>query len=695
MKKTSLLNIFLLFTIAASSQSYIGLLTDNYSGVHGVISNPANVVDSRFRTDINLVGISSLFGNDFYSVGLSDLDTDTDFADDSFLDPSDSNNLFGNADILGPSFMFNINAKNSIALTTRGRVLYNVNDISGQTYESLIEDFDDQDDFMVNEGDFFVTGTAWAEIGLTYGRVLMDKQTHFLKGGLTLKYIQGIANFYTLGENVTLDYDADGTALPGGQTSGTIETTGTVTYGSNSDDEFDDFEVAESATGFGADLGLVYEWRPDYKEYQIKNKEGETVWDRNVNKYKLKFGMSLTDLGSINFDGGTQTTYNINGSITEEEYDNAENIEEALNDFYTVIDDGASENSVLPTALHVNGDWNINHKFYVNLNADLSLTSKSKLNANRITNIVTLTPRFERKWFTFQVPLSVLQYSGFQAGTGFRAGPLYLGSGSIISSLISDNVNAIDFYFGLKVPIYHRKVKDQDGDGIKDKVDECPLQPGPAANFGCPWPDNDNDGLLDKDDTCPEVPGPEENKGCPWPDTDEDGLLDKDDACPEVAGPQENNGCPWSDTDNDGVADKDDQCPDVVGTVVNNGCPEVTEEIQNTLNEYAKTILFNLGKSSIKEESDAVLQDIVAILNEYPTAKFSIEGHTDSSGSNITNQKLSDARANAVKTYLIDKGIDQFRLSAIGFGEDRPIASNKTKVGRAQNRRVEINLVKE
>ncbi len=260
--------------------------------------------------------------------------------------------------------------------------------------------------------------------------------------------------------------------------------------------------------------------------------------------------------------------------------------------------------------------------------------------------------------------------------------------------------------------------KDTDGDGVYDKEDECPEVPGLAEFNGCP--DSDGDGIIDSKDDCPEVPGTAEFNGCAdsdadgipdpkdecptvagiaslngCPDADGDGLTDAKDGCPNEAGPAANNGCPYQDKDSDGVLDKDDKCPDVAGTVANNGCPEPTKEEQDQLNAYAKTILFASGKSTIKTQSESVLKDIVEILKKYPTSKFTVEGHTDSAGSAKLNQRLSDARANAVKNFLVENGIDQFRLSAVGYGEDKPIASNKTRAGRKENRRVEINLVKE
>jgi len=233
---------------------------------------------------------------------------------------------------------------------------------------------------------------------------------------------------------------------------------------------------------------------------------------------------------------------------------------------------------------------------------------------------------------------------------------------------------------------------DMDGDGIIDSEDACPDKAGTANMNGCP--DSDNDGVADNKDNCPNIAGPVENEGCPWPDTDGDGVLDKDDKCISIAGPAANGGCAWKDTDGDGVLDKDDNCISEAGLASNNGCPLLPNSVKEALNSYAKTITFDTSRTTIKDSSANVLNNIIAILNNYPNANFNIEGHTDSTGPESLNQKLSDGRAKAVLNYLTSNGIDVSRLNAKGYGESRPIQSNNTSDGRRANRRVEINLNK-
>ena len=233
---------------------------------------------------------------------------------------------------------------------------------------------------------------------------------------------------------------------------------------------------------------------------------------------------------------------------------------------------------------------------------------------------------------------------------------------------------------------------DTDGDGIVDASDACPTEFGLAALNGCP--DRDGDGVADKDDACPDVAGLKQFNGCP--DTDGDGVPDKDDKCPTVAGPKENGGCPFLDADKDGVADKDDDCPTVYGPASNRGCPEVTTEALEDLKVQARAVYFNSGKATFKagdKETPARLDAIKEILKNYPNAKFSIEGHTDSTGSAKINDKLSKERAEAVMNALIQRGVNPENLEAKGFGSSQPVASNKTAAGKAQNRRTEIRHI--
>ena len=297
-------------------------------------------------------------------------------------------------------------------------------------------------------------------------------------------------------------------------------------------------------------------------------------------------------------------------------------------------------------------------------------------------------------WFTdhLGVNLQTGYHHGFQKnGTDYfqhSAGiVIKFGSKDTDKDGIPDNKDACPEVAGLKE---FNGCPDTDGDGIPDKDDACPQVKGLKEFNGCP--DTDGDGIADKDDACPEVAGPKEFNGCP--DTDGDGIADKDDKCPDVAGPAENAGCPWPDTDGDGVLDKDDLCPEVAGPASNKGCPEPDENEQKQLNQYAKTILFDTGKATIKFQSAEVLNQIINVLKKYPNSRFRIEGHTDSTGKKAKNMILSQNRADAVKVYLIQGGIDAGRLESQGFGPEKPIASNKNKKGRELNRRVEINLIK-
>ena len=231
---------------------------------------------------------------------------------------------------------------------------------------------------------------------------------------------------------------------------------------------------------------------------------------------------------------------------------------------------------------------------------------------------------------------------------------------------------------------------DSDSDGIKDSDDACPQNAGPKENQGCP--DKDSDGLFDFIDACPEIAGPKENNGCPWPDTDGDGILDKDDDCPLLKGPAANKGCPYKDTDGDGLLDKDDDCPNTAGPIENKGCPIIEVEIVEVLRTAFDNLEFESGKDIILEVSKVALDELADVLIKKATWKLEISGHTDNIGGENFNLVLSKKRAEALKNYLIFKGVDTNRLITFYFGGTQPLIDNTTLEGRKKNRRVEMKI---
>ena len=240
---------------------------------------------------------------------------------------------------------------------------------------------------------------------------------------------------------------------------------------------------------------------------------------------------------------------------------------------------------------------------------------------------------------------------------------------------------------------------DNDGDGLVDNVDKCPNEAGPLETGGCPIKDTDGDGLPDHQDKCPMEAGPVENGGCPDTDRDGDGIIDRLDKCPDQFGVAEQQGCPDPDRDGDGIVDRLDKCPDEFGIEAEGGCPKKykTVVVKKDRIEITQQIKFKTGSHQIiGKDSQQVLDDVAAALTDNPQIKkIRIEGHTDSVGADAMNLRLSQRRADAVMAALIKRGIDPGRMEAVGFGEARPIASNGTARGRAENRRTEFNIVEQ
>ncbi len=255
---------------------------------------------------------------------------------------------------------------------------------------------------------------------------------------------------------------------------------------------------------------------------------------------------------------------------------------------------------------------------------------------------------------------------------------------------------------------------DNDADGILDAADKCPTEAETKNGFededGCPdVGDDDKDGIPNDKDKCPKEAetknGFEDDDGCPDVlDGDNDGINDDKDKCPKEAetknGFEDDDGCPDTlpDQDKDGIFDKDDKCPSEAetknGFEDNDGCPdELPKKLAKTFSGAIKGIEFDLGKATIKTKSFKVLAVAVKLMKEFPEIKVEVAGHTDNLGEAAANKKLSQERAESVKTYLVAQGIDASRVFAVGFGDEKPVADNAKKAGQAKNRRIEFKLL--
>ena len=253
---------------------------------------------------------------------------------------------------------------------------------------------------------------------------------------------------------------------------------------------------------------------------------------------------------------------------------------------------------------------------------------------------------------------------------------------------------------------------DSDNDGILDRDDRCPTDPEDKDGFkdddGCPDRDNDADGVPDATDKCPTLAedrdGFEDNDGCPDLDNDQDGFQDEVDKCPNDKEDrdqfEDEDGCPDLDNDKDGIKDTEDRCPmqpeTINGVTDEDGCPDkkyTLIKVTKERIEISQKVRFKTGRSKVLKASFEMLDQVADAIVTNKIRKVLVEGHTDDVGAASTNMRLSQKRADAVRDYLVGKGVSADVLDAIGFGETRPLEDARTRAARAKNRRVEFKII--
>lgn len=747
---------------AATAQREIGIATSNWSGTRGLYYDPSSIADANNKFTIDLFSVNFLADNNlgtistgnlikkFYNgkdVALSDVWAYGNKTPFSMTAPYVS--------VSGPGFMWNIDHKNSVALTTGLRGFSQFTNIDKTLFLSIADPNSITGGmYHLTSQNYAYTASLWSEIGLSYARVLLDKGKNELKVGITLRYLGGVGYVNVSGKNLDVDVNSNNDDI-------TLRPTNDLTYNSNilnstnnlssnvtASDFLNTFLGKKGGSGIGGDIGISYEYRPDYDKYKYDMDGKTNIMDYSVPRYKLKVFASVTDIGSIMYKAANNKQAKVSGTGTltgdtlksrVQNYDDFVNY--AQSQGITVTTANVAAVYHLPTALVLGADYKIAGGFFANAMFIGNLANKNAI-GNYYSSQVTVTPRYDTRVFSVGVPITYSMLSkSLKAGVGARVAGFFLGSDDMLS-LFSKGQYGFNMYFGAYVPINYRKPKDsdhdhvsnkydkcpgvvgtwefhgcpdpdQDHDGVPDSIDKCPTVAGSPTAHGCPdkdldsvadaqdrcpdqagpvalqgCPDRDHDGIPDIDDACPDQAGPAKYHGCP--DTDGDGIPDNEDACPDKAGPIVFKGCP--DTDGDGVPDNIDKCPTVPGPADNQGCPRISEQVKKRLAFAATAIQFQTGKAVIKPASYPLLNEIVKILNDYPDYYMTIDGHTDNVGKPEKNMVLSRGRAESVKNYFVSQGIKANRLTTAGHGDTEPVASNKTAAGRAKNRRVAMDL---
>lgn len=613
MKKLLLSLSFVILSAFSFAQDMLGIRSSNYAGLNGIGLNPSSAIDNRLKLDINIASAGVTLENDFLFIQKKDLNflgfgnivdriDAKEYLEKFVKGEATAKNLTFGSTIMGPSLMITFNKKHTLAVSYQLRSGISVNNVLPEVAHYGFTELGDSNLYTPNPNqfrarDFTFNTLMWQEYNLTYGTVFHNKNRHMLKGAATVKYLGGIIGSYVRDPDVNFNVANDSTLIFGPSS---------FEYGRVSYNTFDakaeDKQRIINGGGFGWDLGFAYEWRKDPAKYTYEM-DGKMMEDPEQNKYWLRLGASLIDMGRINFKHNSKV-FNINSSdplsvypdFKHDDFDSQLDFDSTVSAIFYAGDSsfmdgtgafvntdffdspprnksfsGAKESFKMetPAAWSIQADWNMIGRFYLNATVIQGFKHKKNPGIDR-PDILSLTPRYESEWVDISLPFSVINYEKSQARLGFaiRLGSVFFGSDKIGTLLGFNDLYGMDAYAGLKVSLLQARPRDRDRDHVSDKKDKCIDVPGVWKFEGCP--DRDADGIQDKDDLCPDVAGLEKFRGCP--DRDKDDIEDSKDDCPDDPGLPEFNGCP--DRDRDGIIDKRDSCPDLPGIPEFNGCPD-------------------------------------------------------------------------------------------------------------------------
>ena len=558
----------------------------------------------------------------------------------------------------------------------------------------------------------------YSDIALGYTNIINEKWS---VGG-KVKFLMGYANLTTNVNNLSLEASRESWTL---KANAHANASLPITYDRTSDGGIDASSIALQSNnellqllykpaGYGVAIDLGFTYKP------IKNLTisaavtdfGFIYWNKNITNGSIN--------GNNNIDGFVD--YHLGDSLSGEVIQ--ERLKELGDELLESMEISEEPKNYF-SALRANFVTGVEYGV-LNDKISFGLVNQLHFNHKNLYDELTLAVNFRpANWFKTSLSYSFLNGRGANLGFGvnflFGIVNMYLITDFVPLSwswVESDQFNPIqriplpnrtqysNIQVGMALNI-HKDVNDPDKDGVYARKDKCPDTDMDLLRKQCPDNkrkqlvdkhgciyDDDNDGVHNCYDKCPDTPqGVQvDENGCPI-DSDKDGVADYLDKCPNTPmGVQvDDKGCPL-DSDGDGINDAEDKCPNKPGPASNFGCPELKKEVRNLFKKAMNGIQFETGKDIIKKVSYPILDQIVAVMELNEEYNLTISGHTDNVGDDAMNLDLSERRAASVRKYLINKGIDEKRLTSLGFGETKPIADNKTAKGRALNRRVEFEI---
>lgn len=439
------------------AQQFIGINSSTYTAIQNMPYNPAWVNNSASGVEVNLLSFSSLFGTNAYLFS-KDWLLSGQFPNkgvsgtDYYKDNNDGKkHVWGNMDIVGPAVSFTYKKDHHIGVYSRMRVLARGGGIENTDFQILGKQNLTEittDKLAIKNSGFSVH--SFSEIGVTYGRELRNDYYNIFRAGVTIKYLMGIAAGSVYIDN--LEYQEYTSEHP--DTLGSIKGQITAKYSYNIDDYINNsvgnwFNRAGKG-GLGFDLGVQY-------EYHLNgNPNYETP-------YLFSIAASITDIGAISYYADTgSAVYNANVKAAYLDSYTKQNNEVFSTYFNRLVQDSlltkSSESEKfkvsLPTAFRLNIDWNAEEHFNLNVNMLLNLKGNNgTIYKPAYVSYVNVTPTYGNKTYKVGLPFTFIGYENMTIGASIIAGPLYIGSGSILSSLITQRVRNFDVYAGLTLKL--------------------------------------------------------------------------------------------------------------------------------------------------------------------------------------------------------------------------------------------------